>query len=108
MKAALQGGASSKAGLKLTKFELECLGWRGIRIQFLGHVAGRAPDANPTAPLIREAAVLILEGERMKGGYLTQMTRELLRVLEEVEDPLGALKGEDFLRHVGLYLLSRF
>jgi hypothetical protein len=108
VKVTLQGGVFSKVGLKLTRFELECPEWGPIRIQFLGHVTGHALDANPTAPLIREAVVLILEGERLEGGYLTQMTRELLRVLEEVKDPLGVLKGEDLLRQVGLRLLSRF
>ncbi len=108
----LQGGVYSRVGLKLEKFELEWPEWRGGHIQFQGKVTCHALDENPMACLVREAAMELLAKESLAmellGRNPSQTIKELLRALRESEDPLEALKDEDFFRHVGLRLLSCF
>jgi hypothetical protein len=107
-KVVLQGGVFSKVGLKLTKFKLECLEWESVQIQFRGSAKCHALDENPATSLIREAAVLLLERGLPKGNRSTLMVKGLLKAFLEAEDPLEALKDEDFFRQVTLGLLSGF
>ncbi len=108
----LQGGVYSRVGLKLKKFELEWPEWGGGHIQFQGRVTCHALAENPIACLVREAAMELLAKESLARELLgrnpSRMIKELLRALREPEDPLEALKDEDFFRQVGLRLLSCF
>jgi hypothetical protein len=103
-KVVLRGGVFSKGGqvgLKLKKFELECSEWGGSQIQFQGRVTCHALHENPMACLVREAVMELSAKE-------PRMNKELLEALLEAEDLLEALGSEDFLRQLGLRLLSRF
>jgi hypothetical protein len=113
-KVVLQGGAFSKVGLKLKKFELECSEWGSSQsqIQFQGRVTCHALHENPMACLVREAVMELSAKEplarELLGRNPSRMNKELLEALLEAEDLLEALKDEDFFRQVGLRLLSHF